>query len=73
MDSRIRVEVIKLPTTKRVVSAFVGDSVRRVLAEAFEGENFSKYSITINGDAATLDTRVNDGDSIVLASQIKGN
>ena len=73
MDSRIVVEVIKLPTTKRTVRAYAGDSVRRVLAEAFEGEDFSRYSISINGDAASLETQVSNGDSIVLSAMIKGN
>ena len=73
MNNRISVEVVKLPTARRNVQLFAGDTVMRALVEAFGDEDYSKYSIVVNGRAAGLDTRLDNGDSITIASHIKGN
>lgn len=70
---RITVEINKLPSTRKNVSLYDGDSVARALAEAFGDDNYATYSITVNGSSAGLDTRLHEGDSIALAKQTKGN
>lgn len=73
MNSRISVEVVKLPTARRTVQLFEGDSVVRALVEAFGDEDYSKYSIVVNGGTASLETRLHNGDSITISRMIKGN
>lgn len=73
MNSRITVEVVKLPTARRNVSLFLGDTVARALVEAFGDEDYSKYSIVVNGSEADLRTQLSNGDSIVVSKMVKGN
>lgn len=70
---RITVEINKLPSTRKNVNLYDGDTVARALAEAFGDDNYATYSITVNGSSAGLDTRLHEGDSIALAKQTKGN
>lgn len=37
------------------------------------GESLSGYMIKVNGDAANADTVLNDGDTVILSKQLKGN
>ncbi len=48
-----------------------GNSVREVLAAA--GRESTGMNIFVNGDAATLDTHVKDGDEIKLNERPKGS
>ncbi len=48
-----------------------GNSVREVLAAA--GRSADKMNIFVNGNAATLDTHVVDGDTINLAERPRGS
>lgn len=73
MNSRITVEVVKLPTARRNVSLFQGDTVARALVEAFGDEDYSKYTIVINGNNASLQTQLNNGDSVTISKMVKGN
>lgn len=73
MNARITVEVVKLPAARRNVQLFAGDSVARALVDAFGEEDYSKYSIVVNGSGASLDTRLQNGDCVTISKQIKGN
>lgn len=73
MNSRITVEVVKLPASRRNVTLFEGDTVNRALIEAFGEDDYSKYTITVNGEGASLTTPLRNGSSIAISKQIKGN
>ena len=73
MNSRIMVEITKLPMARRTVQLFAGDSVLRGLVEAFGDGDYTKYSISINGQEATLNTTLANGDVVSCAALIKGN
>lgn len=73
MNQRITVEVVKLPTARKNVQLFLGDTVARALVDAFGDEDYSKYSIVVNGSAASLQTQLNNGDSIAISKMVKGN
>lgn len=73
MNSRITVEVVKLPTSRKMVTLFEGDAVARALVDAFGDEDYSKYSIVVNGSAANLQTRLSNGDSVTISKMVKGN
>ena len=71
--NRVMVEVVKLPTTRRNVELLEGDTVARALIDAFGDEDYSKYSIVVNGSAASLQTRLSNGDSVTISKMVKGN
>lgn len=73
MMNQIMVEVVKLPTARRNVELYEGDTVARALVEAFGNDDYSKYSIVVNGSVATLQTALHNGDSIAISALIKGN
>lgn len=73
MNQRITVEVNKLPARRVNVTLFQGDTVARALVEGLGEDNYDRYSILVNGQAAGLNTRLNNGDIIVIAAQVKGN
>lgn len=73
MNSRITVEVVKLPTARKNVTLFAGDTVARALAEAFGDEDYSKYTIVVNGSTSSLQTQLSNGDSITISKMVKGN
>ena len=73
MNQRITVEVVKLPTARKNVQLFLGDTVARALVDAFGDEDYSKYSIVVNGSAASLQTQLNNGYSIAISKMVKGN
>lgn len=73
MNSRITVEVVKLPTARKNVTLFAGDTVARALVEAFGDEDYSKYTIVVNGSTSSLQTQLNNGDSITISKMVKGN
>ncbi len=73
MNSRITVEVVKLPTARRTATLFAGDTVHRALVDAFGDENYSSYTIVVNGSEATLNTQLNDGDNVTISKMVKGN
>ena len=70
---RVMVEVVKLPTTRRNVELLEGDTVARALVETFGNEDFSRYSIVVNGSAASLQTALHNGDCITISAMVKGN
>lgn len=72
--NQITVEVAKLPATRKNVVCYAGDAIERILTEAFGRDDYSKYTIVLNGAAATLATRVEvDGSEITIAAMTKGN
>lgn len=73
MNSRITVEVVKLPTSRKNVNLFAGDTVARALVEAFGDEDYSKYTIVVNGDTASLTTALSNGDNVTISKMVKGN
>lgn len=73
MNSRIVVEVVKLPTSRKNVNLFAGDTVARALVEAFGDEDYSKYTIVVNGDTASLTTALSNGDNVTISKMVKGN
>ena len=73
MNSRITVEVVKLPTARKNVTLFAGDTVARALVEAFWDEDYSKYTIVVNGSTSSLQTQLSNGDSITISKMVKGN
>ena len=73
MNSRITVEVVKLPTARKNVTLFAGDTVARALVEASGDEDYSKYTIVVNGSTSSLQTQLSNGDSITISKMVKGN
>ena len=73
MNSRITVEIVKLPTARKNVTLFSGDTVARALVEAFGDEDYSKYTIVVNGSTSSLQTQLSNGDSITISKMVKGN
>ena len=71
--NRITVEVVKLPTARRNVQLFAGDTVNRALVEAFGDADYTKYTIAINGSEGSLNTQLANSDVITIAAQVKGN
>ena len=73
MNSRITVEVVKLPAARKSIALFAGDSVHRALIDAFGEEDYSKYTIVVNGNAASLNTSLQNGDCVTISKMVKGN
>ena len=71
--NRITVEVVKLPTARRNVQLYTGDTVARALVEAFGEGDYSKYTIAINGSEGTLNTQLSNQDVVTISAMIKGN
>ena len=60
-------------TARNLVQLFAGDTVARALVDAFGDEDYSKYSIVVNGNAASLQTALSNGDSVTISKMVKGN
>lgn len=72
-NNTITVEVNKLPSARRSANIIAGDTVERALVTAFGAEDYSKYSIIVNGTSADLRTTLAQGDVIAISKQTKGN
>ena len=67
----IEVNISKVPGTVRTVTLNGARTVRAAATEA--GLTVTGFQPRVNGDNATLDTAVRNGDRIVFTKQIKGN
>lgn len=68
------VTVTAIPGGVEAVTLQEGDTARSVIERSgFKAERGGNWTVRINGVQASLDTKVQDNDRIILTEQIKGN
>ncbi len=65
--------ITKVPGGAKPVLSHGTETIAELFAEAFNGENITGYQIQVDGETVEANYVPEDGESITVAKQVKGN